>query len=147
MSPGSAAAVIALASALAALCAARAADLAGYDEKALCVAVIESRSDDLARQVRDGDKSQQPALHTELVRAAVLIGQAWLDGLHDEHEARAMLQNARDAQAAWSEARRNTTHDECIKKADAALANASALQRFIVERIAQRREERMLASP
>lgn len=122
-------------------------DATGYDESAACVAVIQTRSDDLARRVRAGDKSQQAELHTELVRAAVLIGQAYLDGLHDERDARAMLQHAHDAQAAWTEAQRNAAHDACIKKADAALAEASPIQRFIVERVAQARMNRLLSPP
>ncbi len=124
---------------------AAATDATGYDESAACVAVIQTRSDDLVRQVKAGDKSQQPALHAELVRAAVLIGQAYLDGLHDERDARAMLQSAHDAQASWTDAQRNAAHDACIKKADAAFAEASPVQRFIVERIAQARMNRLLA--
>lgn len=126
--------------------AASAADATGYDETAACVAVIQTRSDDLARQVRAGDKSQQAELHTELVRAAVLIGQAYLDGLHDERDARAMLQNAHDAQASWTEAQRNAAHEACVRKADAALAEASPIQRFIVERVAQARMNRLLSA-
>jgi Skp family chaperone for outer membrane proteins len=126
--------------------AASAADATGYDETAACIAVIQTRSDDLVRQIKAGDKSEQAALHTELVRAAVLIGQAYLDGLHDERDARAMLQSAHDAQASWTEAQRHAAHDACVRKADAALAEASPVQRFIVERIAQARMNRLLAS-
>lgn len=118
---------------------------AAVDPTAQCIAVMQSRADEFARQVRAGDASQEPPLRAELERAAALIGRAYLDGLHDEAEARARLKQAQDAQAALSDSERATLHAACVKKADAELESASFLQRFIVSRIAQARLNRLIA--
>ena len=119
--------------------------VAAADETADCIAVMQGRADDLARQVRAGDAAQEPALRAELQRAAALIGRAYLDGHHDEAEARAKLEQAQRAQATMAEAERASLHAACVRKADAELEAASGLQRYVVTRIAQARLNRMLA--
>ncbi len=114
------------------------------DETAECIAAMQGHADELARQVRAGDTSLEPALRAELERAAALIGRAYLDGHHDEAEARARLKQAQEAQATLSEPGRVSLHAACVKKADAELESASGLQRFVVTRIAQARLNRML---
>jgi hypothetical protein len=120
---------------------------AGHDDTASCIAVMQMQADELARLVRTGDKAQTPALQTELERAAALIGRTYLDGLHDQAQAKAQLKEAQDAQATWSDAQKNSLHLSCVKRADAELAAASRTQRFAVERIAQARLQRLLATP
>lgn len=117
------------------------------DETAVCVAVMQLRADEMAQQVRTGDTAQEAALRTELERAAALIGRAYLDGLHDEAQARARLKAAQDAQAGKSAAERAGLHAACVRRADAELESASFLQRFIVSRIAQARMSRLLGAP
>jgi len=117
---------------------------AAGEDIADCIAVMQLRADDLARQVRAGDASQEPVLRTELERAAALIGRAYLDGMHGEAEAKDKLRQAQDAQAAKSEAQRAALHQECVVRADAELAAASGPQRFFVQRIAQARMHRLL---
>jgi hypothetical protein len=126
---------------------ARAATGSDHDDTAHCIAVMQTQADDLARQVRTGDKAQAPALRIELERAAALIGRTYLDGLHDPALAKAQLKEAQDAQAKWSDAQRSSLHLSCVKRADAELAAASRPQRFAVERIAQARMQRLLAAP
>lgn len=118
---------------------------AAPDPTAECIAVMQTQADELARHVRAGETSQQPLLRAELERAAALIGRAWLDGLHDEAEARARLKQAQDAQGALSDAERANLHAACVKRADAELESASGLQRFIVGRIAQARLNRLIS--
>lgn len=117
------------------------------DDTATCIAVMQLRADELAQQVRAGETGQEPALRTELERAATLIGRAYLDGLHDEAEARARLKAAQDAQAGKPPAERAAVHAACVRRADAEMEAASILQRFIVARIAQARLSRLLGPP
>lgn len=121
-----------------------AADEAAQRETAECVAVMQTVADDLARRIKAGDRSQEPALRRQLERAAALIGRTYLDGFHDAGEAKARLKAAQERQAGWDEARRSSVHQACLKKADAELATASGPERFVVERLAQARFKRML---
>lgn len=118
----------------------------GEEATAACIAVMQARADDLARQVRTGDQGQASALLAELQRAAALIGRAYLDGARDPSESKAKLNDARRAQSTWTEDRRRRTHQTCVKIADAELAEATGSQRFIVRRVAKAWFQRMLAA-
>jgi hypothetical protein len=117
------------------------------DDTANCIAVMQTNADDLARQIKAGDKAREPALRSELERAGALIGRTYLNGLHDSGEAKARLKAAQEAQAAWDEARKDSVYQTCLKKADAELASASGPERFFVARFAQARLKRMLGQP
>lgn len=119
-------------------------DAAAYDETASCVAVMQTSAEELARQVKGGDKAQEPALRSELVRATALVGRNYLDGMHDSAEAKARLKAARERQLAWDAASKASVRQACLKRADAELASASGPERFIVERIAHVQMTRML---
>lgn len=121
-----------------------ASDSASHDETANCIAVMQTNADELVRQVKGGNKAQEPALHAELVRAAALVGRTYLNGFHDEAEAKARLKAAQERQSGWDEARKVNVRQACLKRADAELAAASGSQRFIVEQIAQLTMQRML---
>lgn len=119
-------------------------DPARHDDTANCVAVMQPNADELARQVKAGNKAQEPVLRKELVRATALVGRTFLDGLHDSAEAKARLKAAQMRQAAWDEPRKAQLRLACLKRADAELAAASRPERFIVERVAQTTMQRML---
>jgi hypothetical protein len=119
-------------------------DAASYDETANCVAVMHTNADELARQVKAGNKAQEPALRAEVLRATALVGRTYLDGMHDSAEAKARLKAAKERQASWDAARKASVRQACLKRADAELANASGPERFIVERIAQSTMKRLL---
>lgn len=119
-------------------------DPARHDDTANCIAVMQPNADDLARQVKAGNKAQEPVLRQELVRATALVGRTYLDGLHDSAEAKARLKAAQERQATWDEARKARLHQACLQRADAELAGASPPERFIVEHIAQSTMQRML---
>lgn len=117
---------------------------ASRDDTANCIAVMQPSADELARQVKAGNKAQEPALRRELVRATALVGRTYLDGLHDSAEAKARLKAAQERQATWDDARKARVHQACLQRADAELAAASPPERFIVEHIAQSTMQRML---
>jgi hypothetical protein len=119
-------------------------DAASYDDTANCIAVMQTNADELARQVKGGNKAQEPALRAEVLRATALVGRTYLDGMHDSAEAKARLKAARERQSAWDAARKASVRQTCVKRADAELASASGAERFIVERIAQVQMKRLL---
>ena len=118
-----------------------------YDDTADCIAVMEVRADELAWQVKAGDKDREPALRAELLRAATLIGRVYFDGVHDEHAARARLHEARERQKTWDDARRNRVHGACVQRADAEFAAASRAERLVIDKVADVRMRRMLREP
>ena len=124
--------------------AAHAAPQGAVDDTADCIAVMQTQADAMARQVKAGDASREPALKTELRRAGALIGRTYLDGMRDGDEAKARLKAAQQRQQGWDEERKTTVHGACVKRADAELAAASGPERFFVERFAQARLKRML---
>jgi len=123
----------------------RAAPEDSYEETANCIAVMEVNADALAKQVKAGDQQREPALRTELVRAAAIVGRTYLDGMHDERVAKAHLVAARERQKTWDQARRDSVHGACLKRADAELAASSGLERVLIDRVADHRMQRMLS--
>jgi len=134
-----------LLAALFALCMpALAADDAKHEDTANCIALMQVRADDLARQIKAGDTAREPVLRTELTRAGALIARAYLDGMHDGVEAKARLKAAHEGQAGWDEERKQSVYQACLKRADAELASASGPERYAASRFAEVRLKRML---
>jgi hypothetical protein len=128
-----------------ALCApAQAANEPRLEETANCIALMQTTADDLARQVKAGDKGREPVLRTELLRAGALIARTYVEGLRDGNEAKARLRAAHERQASWEPERKRSVHQSCLKRADAQLATASAPERFAASRFAESRLKRML---
>jgi len=126
---------------------AHAADEATYADTANCIALMQTHADELARQIKSGDKAREPALRTELTRAGALIARTYFDGLHDADEAKARLKAAHEGQAKWDEERRKRVHQACLQRADAELTTASGMERFAAGRFAEVRVKRMLSEP
>jgi len=124
--------------------AARAASDGKLEETANCVALMQTTADDLARQIKAGDKAREPALRTELKLAGALIARTYLEGLRDGNDAKARLKAAHERQAGWDAERKQSVHQACLKRADAQLASASAPERYAAARFAEVRFKRML---
>jgi hypothetical protein len=123
---------------------AHAANEAKLEETANCIALMQTAADDLAREIKAGDKAREPALRTELTRAGALIARTYLEGLRNGDEAKARLKAAHERQASWEPERKRSVHQSCLKRADAQLASASAPERFAAARFAESRLKRML---
>jgi len=126
---------------------AHAADEVARADTANCIALMQTNADELARQIKAGDKAREPALRTELTRAGALIARSYLDGLHDSDEAKARLKAAQEGQTTWDDERKKTVHQACLQRADAELAVASGPERFAASRFAEVRLKRMLSEP
>ena len=146
MSPSflSALRVACLAGALAWTGAAPAATHATPDEMAACVAAMQVQAEEWAAAVRAGDAGLEKTLLAELERASALMGRSYLDGAHDEADAKARLKAARDAQAGWPREQREALRLSCDARANAELAASNFLQRALVQRMARKRLQTML---
>jgi hypothetical protein len=123
---------------------AQAANETKLEETANCIALMQTEADGMARQVKAGDKAREPALRTELTRAGALIARTYVEGLRSGDEAKARLQAAQARQASWDSERKHSTHQACLRRADAQLTTASALERLAASRFAESRLKRML---
>jgi hypothetical protein len=123
---------------------AHAANETKLEETANCIALMQATADDLARQIKAGNKAREPALRNELTLAGALIARTYLEGLRDGNEAKTRLRAAQERQASWEPERRRSVHQSCLKRADAQLATASAPERFAASRFAESRFKRML---
>jgi hypothetical protein len=121
-----------------------AASEARLEETADCIALMQTTADDLARQIKAGDKAREPALRTELRLAGALIARTYLEGLRDGDQAKARLKAAHERQASWDSERKHSVHRACVNRADSQLAGASAPERFAAARFAEVRFKRML---
>ena len=123
---------------------AHAANESKLEDTANCIALMQTTADDLARQIKAGDKAREPALRTELQLAGALIARTYVEGLRNGNEAKARLKAAHERQAGWDPDRKQSVHQACLKRADAQLASASATERFAAARFAEVRFKRML---
>jgi hypothetical protein len=123
---------------------AQAANETKLEETANCIALMQTTADDLARQIKAGDRAREPALRTELTLAGALIARTYLEGLRDGNEAKARLRAAHERQAGWEPERKRSVHQACRTRADTQLARASTLERFAAARFAESRLKRML---
>lgn len=125
----------------------RAGDVAASDAgegTARCVAVLKLRSNDLAQQVKAGQEAQRAELLTVLRRGGAFIGDAWLAGARDEDAAKARLAQAEEAVRRLPPAQAAALRQQCSERADALLQQAAVWQRFVIDRFAQTRLERLL---
>jgi hypothetical protein len=113
---------------------------------AKCVAALEASADDLVRQVKAGrDAARQPLLERLTVGAA-FIGDTYLHGSANEDQARALIDQAEAAQRSLSAAELAARQAACASEGARLLANANALQRAVVKRLARKRMDRLLGT-
>ena len=112
---------------------------------AACVAALEARAEALAAQIRAGQAELRPRLMTQLKYGAAFIGSAYLKGDRDEARSQALLDEARERQGTLSAQDLRIRQAACAEEGARLLAEASALGRSVVNRVARRKMDRMLA--
>ena len=135
---------------LAALATAGAAKAAGptpQDRRAAqCVAALEAGTDDLVRQIKGGKDAARKPLLDRLTQGAAFVGDTYLHGNADEDQARALVDQAEAAQRALSPAELAARQTACAGEANRLLANANALQRAVIKRLARKRMDKLLGA-
>ncbi len=136
-----------LLAALAAAAAAQAAEPTPQDRRAAqCVAALEASADDLVRQVKAGKETARKPLLDRLTQGAAFVGDTYRHGSANEAQARALVDQAEAAQRALSPAELADRQTACAGEANRLLANANALQRAVVKRLARKRMDKLLGA-
>lgn len=111
-----------------------------------CVAALDANTQELARQVKAGKESVRALLLDRLVSGSAFIGDAYLHGASDEDEARALADQAREAQKKLPPRELAARQTACADEGAKLYAAGNGLQRAVVKRLAKRRMERLLGS-
>jgi hypothetical protein len=113
---------------------------------ASCVAALDANTQELAEQIKAGKEASRSLLLDRLVSGAAFVGDAYLHGDSDEHQARELAEQAREAQkrlpAKELAARQAACADEGMKLYE----SGNGLQRAIVKRVAQKRMDKLLGA-
>jgi hypothetical protein len=109
-----------------------------------CVAALEARAEALAAQIRAGQADLRPRLLTQLQFGAAFIGSAYLKGDRDEARSQALLDEARERLGPLSAQDLRIRQAACAEEGARLLAQANALSRAVVNRVARRKMDRML---
>lgn len=109
-----------------------------------CVAALDARADDLARQVKAGQTELRPLLVTTLEAGAAFIGNAYLQGDRDEARSQERLAVALQAQRTLSDIELAARQASCAQEGARLLTEADLLGRLVISRLVQRRLQKVL---
>ncbi len=113
---------------------------------ARCVAALDAQTHALAEQVKAGQESARALLMDRLIAGAAFVGDAYLHGDSDEAQARALAEQAREAQKQLSPAEFRARQAACAQEGSQLYADSNGLQKAVVKRVAKRRMDRLLGS-
>lgn len=111
---------------------------------AQCVAALDVSTRDLASQVKDGDDTVRPLLLQRLVAGTAFVGEAYLNGNVDEKQARALADQAMDAQKRLSPQDLDSRQRACAAEGSRLYDASNALQQAVVRHLAKKRMGRLL---
>ena len=109
-----------------------------------CVAALDVRSEDLARQVKAGQTESRPLLVSTLEAGGAFIGQAYLQGERDEARSQSQLAAALQAQNKLPEADLAARQSSCALEGARLLAQTDVIGRFVISRLVQRRLQKLV---
>lgn len=111
---------------------------------AQCVAALDLQTERLALKVHGGQTELRELLMARMRAGGALIGQSWLDGERDEKRSKDILTQARRAQRSLSAADLEARQNRCAAQGEKMLAEANAIGRMAVNRLADRQVKRLL---
>jgi len=109
-----------------------------------CVAALEVKANDLAGQIKAGQKDLQPLLLTTLNAGAAFIGHAYLQGDRDEERAQNLKDAALQAHKLLPANELAALQSGCAQEGGKLLAEADFIGRFVVTRLAQRQMKKLI---
>ena len=109
-----------------------------------CVAALDARSEELARQAKAGQSDLRPLLVSTLDAGAAFIGQAYMRGERDEARSQSQLAEAQQAQKKLAAADLATRQSACAQEGARLLSQTDAIGRFVISRLVQRRLQKLL---
>lgn len=109
-----------------------------------CIAALDVKSAELAKQVKAGQTDLQAPLTATLEAGAAFIGHAYLQGDRDEARSQALLSAALETQKLLPEAELAARQTSCAQEGARLLSQADVIGRFVVSRLVQRRMQKLL---
>jgi hypothetical protein len=133
----------------AALAATPAAPAASTPSESLCTAHFDQLSRQLARRIVETPEASRAPLLAELNnvlrKGAVFVGHAYLESMNEE-QGRAELEKAKAELERLSRSERERLAPQCDNLSNNLRKNAPGWQRLIVDKVADRRAQRMIKS-
>jgi len=109
-----------------------------------CVAALQVNTENLAAQVKAGQEDVRPLLLSRLESGTAFVGDTYLHGESDEKRARALANDALQAQKSLTDAQLAARQAACADEGAQLLAASNGLERAVVKRLARKRMDRLL---
>ena len=109
-----------------------------------CIAALEIKSEELARQLKAGQTEQRALLQTTLDAAAAFIGHAYLQGDRDQERLETLKNSALQTQKALSATELAARQTACAQEGARLLLQADVISHFVLSRLAARQMKRLL---
>lgn len=113
---------------------------------AQCVAALDVNTQDLARQVKSGKEAMRPLLLERLVSGTAFVGDTYLHGDSDEKQARALANQALEAQKSLPAPELAARQAVCADEGARLFASSNSLQQAVVKRLAKKRMDKLLGA-
>ena len=111
---------------------------------AQCIAALQVETERLAAEVKSGRTESRTALQSRLESGVAFVGDAYLHGTNDEAKARALADNALQAQKGLSADELEARQTNCAVEGEKLLAASNGLERAVVKQVAKRRMTKLL---
>ena len=111
-----------------------------------CVAALDANTHDLAQQVKSGNEPSRAVLLERLVAGTAFVGDTYLHGNSDEQQARALANEAAEAQKRLPATELAARQANCAAEGARLHAASNALQQAVVKRLARKRMDKLLGS-
>jgi len=112
---------------------------------AQCVAALQVDTERLAAEVKAGKAESRPLLQARLEAGVAFVGDAYLQGTRDEARARALANDALEAQKSLSKEELAARQTRCADEGGKLLEESNGLERAVVRQVAKRRMAKLLA--
>ena len=109
-----------------------------------CVAALEVETEALAKRVKAGENQLRDLLQAHIEAGTSFVGDAYLSGTRDEDRARALANQALEAQKSLPDAELTARQVACADEGAKIFAAGNGLERIIVKQVAKKRMKRML---
>lgn len=113
-----------------------------HEHRAACVAALTTQAEPLAARLKSGDRSVEAELLKLTESGFAIIGVAYQAGLR-KPEADQLLESAKKAQKSMPAPALSQLQASCRIEGSQVLADANALERFLVTSAAERRVKRI----
>jgi hypothetical protein len=113
---------------------------------AQCVAALEVNTQELAQQVKAGHDASRPVLLDRLVSGTAFVGDTYLHGASDEKQARALANQALEAQKSLSAQELAARQAACADEGARLFASSNGLEQAVVKRLAKKRMDKLLGA-